>query len=430
MKNKILKLIKKPFVRNVAILTSGTAAAQLVGLASSPIITRLYGPESYGLMGTFMAIVSIIAPVAALTFPIAIVLPKKERDAIGLIRLSLIITISIAVISALVLLFYYRQIAHVFRLEDIANYLFLIPFVILCAGFLQVVEQWFVRTKQYAISAKVSVLQAILINGGKVGIGFVYPVTSVLIVFSSFARGLKALLMILFARRFNYKQFSIEHTEKVSLKTLFNRHKDFPMYRAPEVFLNSISGSLPILLLTSLFGPSSAAFYSIGRTVLSLPTQLIGKSVGDVFYPRISEAANVGENLTKLIKKATLTLAVVGSLPFGIVIILGPILFSFVFGEDWATAGEYARWIALWTYFGFMNRPSVMALPVLSAQAFHLIYTIIMLITRIVALTIGFYIFSSDKVAIALFGISGALLNIGLILITMIISKKYDKSKK
>ena len=74
MKFKIL--FKSPFVRNVIILSSGTAGAQIIAILLSPIITRLYGPEAYGLMGTFNAMISIITPVVALTYPIAIVIAK------------------------------------------------------------------------------------------------------------------------------------------------------------------------------------------------------------------------------------------------------------------------------------------------------------------------------------------------------------------
>lgn len=89
--------------------------------------------------------------------------------------------------------------------------------------------------------------------------------------------------------------------KQLSIKELAIKHKHFPIYRAPEVFINAVSQSLPVLMLTNFFGPVSAGFYSIGRSVLSMPSQLIGKSVGDVFYPRISEASNNGENVTNLI---------------------------------------------------------------------------------------------------------------------------------
>lgn len=430
MRDILLGLKNKPFIRNVIVLTSGTAAAQAIGIILSPVITRLFGPEAYGLMGTFSAMVTIIAPVAALTFPIAIVLPKNDTEAKGLIRLSMVITIVISIFAGLLLIFFHEQIVHIFNLDSIASFLFLLPFVIFSAGFLQIIEQWLIRTKQFHVSAKATFLQALLIHGGKVGVGLFYPVAWVLIIFTALAQGLKAVLLMFLSRKSGRNRILFTAKEKVSFKFLFKKYNDFPLFRAPEVFLNAISGSLPVLLLTSFFGPASAGFYSIGRTVLNLPSQIIGQSVGDVFYPRISEAAHNGENLTRLIKKATVSLGLVGIFPFGLIILFGPWLFAFVFGSEWYTAGEYARWIALWSFFGFMNRPSVRALPVLSAQAFHLMYTGFMLVTRVLVLAVGFFVFSSDIVAIALFGISGAILNIGLILITLKISRKFELSRE
>jgi O-antigen/teichoic acid export membrane protein len=429
MKNIIQSVGKNPFVSNVIIMASGTAAAQMISMLLSPVITRLYGPEAYGLMGTFIAIVMIITPIASLTYPIAIVLPKHNSEAKGIIQLALSVSIVIAGIISLILLVYYQKIVDLFHLNEIGAFLYLIPITILCAGALQVTEQWLIRTKQFKVSARATFMQALISQGSIVGIGFMYPAASVLVITQSLREGLKAILLLLFIKKSDANNLFEKTKIKPSKKTLINTYKDFPLYRAPEVFLNALSQSLPILMLTSFFGPVSAGFYTICKTVLNLPTQLIGKSVGDVFYPRIAEAANNSENLTRLIKKATLSLAAIGIIPFGVIIIFGPWLFSFVFGSAWLNAGEYARWIAIWSYFGFINQPSVRSLPVMFAQSFQLKYTIFMLVVRIIMLGIGYYVFSNDIVAIALFGISGAILNMGLILITLGISKKYDEKK-
>lgn len=427
---KILQITKKPFVKNVIILTSGTAGAQLVAMLLSPIITRLYGPDAYGMMGTFTAIITIITPLAALTYPMAIVLPKKDSDAKGLIRLSLLISSLIAAIAFLILVFISDYIVGLFQLNTYSYLLYLIPFVILFLGILQVSEQWLIRKKLFAVSAKATFSQAIFINGGKVVAGLFYPVAHILLLFSSLKPGINALFMLFFAKYLCKKKITALFRNKVSIKELAKKYKDFPSFRTPEMLLSSFSGDLPIILLSILFGPASAGFYSIGRTVLNVPTILISKSVGDVFYPRISEAANNKEILTKLILKATLLLFLIGIIPYGTVIILGPWIFEFVFGEEWLVAGEYARWIAFWAFFSFINRPSVRSLPVLSAQRFHLIYTIITLIVRVLALFTGFYVFQNDLVAVALFGVFGALMNIGLVLITLLISRRYDKRSK
>ncbi|MCF3942619.1 lipopolysaccharide biosynthesis protein [Oceanobacillus alkalisoli] len=427
MKNKITKLIKSSFVRNVLIMLTGTAGAQVVAMALSPIITRLYGPEAFGVMGTFNSMISILIPIVALTYPIAIVLPKSAQDAKGLVRLSLIITVFFSFLSLLVLFFFQNQIVNIFNLDEIAPYLYLIPLVVIFSGLLQVSEQWLIRVKQFSISARVTFFQSIILNGSKVGIGLIYPVAAVLVVITAIGNGLKAMMLITLSKKNNQDTNKSINEKKKTLKELATEYYDFPLYRAPESFLSAITQGLPVLMLTAFFGPASAGFYSIGRTVLSIPVRFIGKSVGDVFYPRIAEAANNKENVTELIKKATLALSGVGIIPFGVVMLFGPFIFSLIFGSEWEIAGEYARWIALWSFTNFINRPSVRSLAVLNSQRFHLVYTVVMFIIRTVMLAIGFYLFSSDLVAVALFSISGAILNAVLILATLSISKKKFK---
>lgn len=414
------------FLKNIIILMSGSTAAQIITMTLSPIITRLYGPEAFGLMGVFNAILGILAPIAALTIPFAIVLPKNDIEAKGLIRLSLYISGVMALIASVLLILFLQPIVQLFQIEEIASFLYLIPIVIIVSGFLQVVEQWLIRTKQFSITAKATILQALVIQGSKVGIGYFSPFASVLIILTVLNQAVKAFFMIIGTGLGGFRNNNSSE-DRVSIIALAKQHKDFFFFRTPQTFIDSVTQSLPILLLSSFFGATSVAFYSIGKTVLYLPTSLIGKSVGDVFYSRISEAANNNESLTKLIQKATLGLIILGFIPFGFVIMFGPWLFSVIFGLEWEQAGEYARWIAFWSFSSFIISPSLKSLPVLRAQAFHLRYTVYSLIIRMIALFFGSYIFSSDLIAVALFGGSSALLNIILILITLNISKKHDR---
>ena len=93
MKSRLIGLIKKPFVRNVITVSSGTAIAQVIAVACSPIITRLYKPEALGVIGVFLAITGIIRSVGSLSYANAIVLPKKDEDAKAIFLLSFIISV-------------------------------------------------------------------------------------------------------------------------------------------------------------------------------------------------------------------------------------------------------------------------------------------------------------------------------------------------
>ena len=415
------------FARNVAIVASGTAGAQAITISFAPIITRLYGPEAFGLLGMFMAIVAVAIPVAALAYPIAIVLPREDRDALGLVRLSIILSFGVALLAAAALWAGGDWLTATLGAEAVAGFLFLIPVAMLFAAWMQIAQQWLIRKKEFGVVARSAVAHSLILNSAKSGIGWLHPVGAVLIVLATLGQALHAGLLFIGARR-RYQDTTAEREEgtQAPLKELALRHRDFPLYRAPQNFINAASQSLPVLMLAAFFGPVAAGYYTLARMVMAMPTTLIGKAVNDVFYPRITEAAHNGENLPRHIVQATGALLAIGVVPFGLVVLSGPWLFSFVFGDEWGTAGEYARWLALWLLAAFINRPSVATIPVLSLQRGFLVYEIVSVVVRVAAIIVGVSLFESDVIAIALFSLSGVGLN--LFLVAWVLRQTYRSS--
>lgn len=253
---------KSKFVRNVAVVASGTAGAQAITMAFSPIITRLYGPEAFGLLGTFMAIVAVITPVAALSYPIAIVLPKEDADARGIAKLSAFLAVGIALILVLILWLAGDWLADLLRVQEIRSFLWLIPLVVVCSAFMQIVQQWLIRKKQFRITARAAVFNALAINVLKSGFGLVRPVAAVLIGLTAVGNGIHAGLLAFGAKKYEREYRNQEKTppRPVALRAVAKEHYDFPLYRAPQVFINALSQSLPVLMLAAFFGPASAGF--------------------------------------------------------------------------------------------------------------------------------------------------------------------------
>ncbi|AKG03778.1 hypothetical protein AAV35_002550 [Salimicrobium jeotgali] len=415
--------LQRPFVQRVLVMISGTTGAQAITLLASPLITRIYGPEAFGILGIFLAVSMMLMPSSALGYDQAIVLAKHEKEAIGLTKIALFFSSFIALFSCIIAGVFGERILEFLKFTDIKKYIYFIPLMILFGGLFRISQQWAVRLQEFKLLAKVNIFQALIIQGSIVGIGLVYPFASILIFLNVLGQLLRAMFIELenVKRRKLKNIFSYSHSP---LKGIAYKYRDFPKYRAPEMFLSAATLNLPILLLTSFSGPVSAGFFTLSKRVLDAPATLIGNSVGNVFYPRITKAYYNNENLNNLIKKATLGLVLVGAIPYSLVFLSGPWLFEIVFGGEWLQAGIYARWMALDIFFNFINKPSVKALPVLSAQRFQLIFTIVRLIIRSVMLVLGLLIFKNDILAIALFSISGALLNLFLIIVTLNISKK------
>jgi len=98
----ILSYTKSSFSGDVLKLVGGTAFAQVLSILASPIITRMYGPEAYGLSALFTSIAGIIATIACLRYELAVMLPEKDEDAANLLALSLILATLISAVTAFV----------------------------------------------------------------------------------------------------------------------------------------------------------------------------------------------------------------------------------------------------------------------------------------------------------------------------------------
>lgn len=406
MKQRLSALIRRPFVRSVATVATGAAASHAVALAFAPLITRLYGPEAYGLQGVFSSVVGIVAVAAALGYPTAIVLPRDDGDALALVRLSLGIGAGATLLTALLLPLLGTSLLALFNAQAIIEHMYWIPPAVLAVVVGRVLAYWLIRQQAYALGARFQVFTSLLVGSVKCGAGLMSPTVSMLIAANTLGSLLGSVLTFFSWRKST--RYGLP-TVVAPLRRVAYAHRDFPLLRAPQDLINTVSQSLPLLLLAATFGASAAGQYAIAIAVLGVPAALIGNSVSAVFYPRITQAVLAGENVRSQILRATASLAATGALPFLLVLALGPWLFEMVFGAAWRGAGTYAQWLAPWLFMQFINPPAVAAVPVLRLQHGLLMYELLSTGSKAFALWLGFVLFGSDLAAIALFSVIGVL---------------------
>jgi len=414
IKNQLFGLIKKPFVRNVITVSSGTAIAQVIVLGCSPIITRLYEPEVFGVLGVFLAITGIIQAVGTLTYEYAVVLPKKDEDAKAIVLLSFMISGIISFLIALIFIFFDNQIVSLLQIEEVAPYVFLIPLFVFFAVCANIAEHWLTRKEQFRKKATIKVINTSVVNATKIGAGLYSPTALFLVYIATFGRALHATLLSWGQFSWSKKGFkNIKKANWFSINLIYKMAKnyyDFPLYRAPQSFVGNISGRLPTLLLAGFFGPVAVGFYTLGTAAIKAPSNLISKSFGNVFYPKIAKDYYNGEDIRRILFKATTALAMAGIIPFAIIIIWGPVLFGFVFGDDWFTAGSYARWMSIMAFFSFMGGACSKAIPVIRMQRFALSYAVITTLLSAATLYITATLFDDDLLTIASFCVLNTIL--------------------
>jgi len=164
--------IKSEFVRNVVTLMTGTTIAQAIPIAVSPILSRLYSPDDFGVFALFMSAAGIISVIATGCYEYAIVLPENDEDAINIVALSIIIAFMVSAASFLVLWLCNREISALVNNPDISKWLYFIPLVVLLTGLYQSFNYWFNRKKRFRKLAVARVAQNTASAGTKMSLGF------------------------------------------------------------------------------------------------------------------------------------------------------------------------------------------------------------------------------------------------------------------
>lgn len=402
---------KRGLLKNVATVATGTAAAQGVAIAFTPLITRLFGPENFGLQGVFLSVAGLFTIVSGLGYPSAMILPRSDTDALALGRISVKIGLVMTFGAVILLSLLGHEVLTLLKAEEVSAFLYLIPVAMQFTLVSTVLNQWLIRKRAYEITAVCGVASAAIINTVKAVGGALHP-SALLLILTGTSGGLFASLLSVLGWRATKKSSDVElvaDVGSVSEWRLVKEYRDFAVLRTPQELINAISQSLPVLLLASFFGVAAAGQYTIAVTALGVPSNLIASSIYAVFYPRITEAIQQREDARRLILKATVGMALVGFVPFVAVMMAGPVMFRVVFGSEWQGAGVYAQFLSVMLFLQYVNKPAVAAIPALRAQGGSLIYELVSTVLKIASLWIGFRVLDSDVLAVALYSLSGAL---------------------
>lgn len=423
------KVVSNRLMRNIATAVGGTAGAQAINLALIPVIMRIYGPDAFGVVGTFLSLTIILIPACALTYPMAIVLPKRDVDARGLIRISLLVALVVATLSALVFYAYGAPIAQAMGIGILIPYLMLLPVVMFSAAVLEIIQQWLYRRQRFSLTARAATLHALCYNLTRSLGGLAQATAPMLVVTSALYYIIHSLLLLVgmtLTRATKVVDNPGDETP-TSLRMLASEFRDFPLYRAPQVLINALSIHMPTLVFAASFGTVSAGFFALCLQVLSMPSNFIGKAVGSVYYPRITQAIHASEPVTRLLIKGVTGMALVGALPFAMLALAGPWLFALAFGAQWQPAGEYARWLALAEFAGFIAGPCAVAIPALSLQKRFLLFEIVSTCLRIAAVVLGALLFKDALALVMAIAAANAAINLSLIVIVLFEANRWHR---
>lgn len=376
------------FVADILKLVGGTTLAQALTILAAPIITRMYGPEAFGLSALFASITGIIAVVACLRYELAIMLPEKDEDAANLLMLSLLMATTMSCISAFVIWLGGNRLLDLLNAQGLEPYLWLVPISVFLSGIFLALNYWNSRTKRFGRLSIARVAASVATTGTQLGAGFAGYPTGGSLIGAGLLGSVVSTLMLGGQIRRGDERILREYIDWHEILAGSKRYKRFPIFDTWSALLNSTSWQLPTFLLSSFFSTTVVGYYALGMMVLQLPTSLIGGAISQVFFQRAAAAKFEG-TLPQIAEDTVLNLAKIGALPILLLAMTGKELFIVIFGQSWAEAGVYAQILAPWIFLVFLTSPISTVFSILEKQGNFLLFNIFLFLTRAGALIAG-----------------------------------------
>ncbi|MDP8221367.1 MAG: oligosaccharide flippase family protein, partial [Candidatus Stygibacter frigidus] len=400
-----IKYLKSPseFTSNFLILTSGTTISQLFPLLVSPILSRLYSPEEFGVLALYTSLITIFAIFSTMKYDQSIMLPEDEEEAYKLLYINLLLSLIVFLISSLIIFLIARILSNLLNNEKIYPWLFFIPLSTFLMSAYRILRIWFNRQKRYKIMSSGSIILSSSNNIIGIILGFLVKTFNGMMVGRIFSQFISTLYLFGKFYKNNYRLTKkINFTE---ILELLKKYRNFPLFSLPAGLLNIVTNQLPIFIIDYYFGTTILGLFSLTHRVLGRPVILFSNSILEVFKERAASDYNKYGNCLKIFKKTLLYLVLMGSPIFLLIFLFSKQLFVIFFGPEWSLTGEYSQILSGFFFLRFISSPLSYTIYIAQKQYIDFIWQTVLISLIIVSFLIGIH-FNDIKICLILFSSS------------------------
>jgi O-antigen/teichoic acid export membrane protein len=351
MKKSFQQLLKSELFRDTSILISGTALAQLIPILLQPILRRFFTPQVFGAYSVYLSLVGILIVISSLRYELAIILPKKDRDAAGVFFLAFFLNLLFNILLLLAIILWKKKLLGFLNLSDeYDDYLLLVPLGTFLFSTYQSINYWLIRKKRFfAISVNKFVRRGcegsaqILFKFSRVSHGLLYGdiIGQAANIFSGLYQGGKSGL--------SFRLFSLQ-----KVRFMLSRYSEYPKFNIVPSFMSACSYLLPAIMINKFYSAEYTGYFDLSKLLLSIPMALVATSLSNVLLQRISEKNKLKVSITKDLNPILIFVAFSVVFEIGIIMIWAEDIFRIFFGAKWVLSGTISK-ILVWAFaFNFI----------------------------------------------------------------------------
>jgi len=404
---KLIQSIKNSSAfQNIARISAGTLAGQVISVMTIPIFTRMYGAAIIGEHSFLYSLVMTSESFSDLGLCYALMTEKEDTDLMETYKTISTFLLGVCILGGAAAFLYFGFISP----ESVQLPLWFTVFFLVVSAFvlqqIRLCSTWLNREQKYHILMKNPVLNNICF--GVVGLALGLLGFREYGYFVGWLTG-KIITMIHLRRCIPRGQFTLKPS---SFRRVISRNRRFVAYQLPTTIASSLKGQLPVLLIKQLFGSDVLGQYAITWKVINIPVNLLGSAIGRVFFSRSSELQRSGKPLGDFAFRNMMLAMKVALLPICCIMAFGDVALNLILGPGWQMAGDIIRIVSLYAFFWFLTLSMEGLTITLNKQHYAMTSALAQMVTITTSMTVGAYVFGSVYVSMFLHTVTFTAVNI------------------
>lgn len=343
---------RSEFAKNMRTLMVGTVFSQLIVVAFTPILSRVFTPEDFTTLEQFTMLLNILVVVITGKYEFAIMHPKEKEDARHILFLAIVLALIGSIIVMFVGIFCGDYIGNYYNNSDFGEIFWILGPCLFAFAMFNITSYWFSRQKKYVFSSGSKIINSCTSEPTKVMLSKVSLGSTGLIIGTTIGQIIGAVYSFFQFRKNEPK--GLQFIEFDRLKSNALRYKDYPMISIWGSILNRLAQWAHIGIFAQFYGLVAIGWMALSRRIVQAPLNIISGSYSQVFFQKISEIENPID-LKKTYYQALRQLTALSAAIIGIAYIIPDNTIGWIFGEAWMPAINYLRILTIWYAFNFVT---------------------------------------------------------------------------
>ncbi len=402
-------------------MIGGSGLSKLLSFLTSIVVARIYSPDALGASSVVVAYYTVLAVFTNFRYNQAIVIANNERSALGLIHLCFLITVVISAAGFFGIVLIDSMFTELFQ----SNLFYLIPIAMLFTGAYETLVSWTVRQASFNNFIASSVLGSAMNGIYKIGFGMIGKAHAIHLIIGNLV-GLATSIIMLFRRNLLPSLSELKSIKFDDIKKVATDYNDFPKFNLIVTLFGKLNNQLPLIILPFFYGDAMIGLFALTLLVIQQSVNLVGENTKKVYMQQLAKQIENGGRTSKSYWHTIKILSAIGIVPFLILTIAGPFIFTTVFGSEWTTSGHIGRVLGPWLFLWLLGKIATGTLVTLRMQPRLLTFHMIQTPLKALAILIPAFLQLEFEVVILYFSIVSSVGLIGLIMITAYFSNSFD----